>query len=133
MGTSFCQVVRIIHMGQEIIDITVGNQKWHGGSPSLVRRPRNNIRFIKFVLHKRCWFVNKDIEPRRINPDPRAWAKKYFIEASVSLNLFEVTKRGIKDIRLSSRPNQIKTQWVLLIARKDPRTKEVVKRVVNGI
>jgi hypothetical protein len=41
IGVSFCQVVRIIHIGHEIKVITEGNQKWQGGRPSLVINPNN--------------------------------------------------------------------------------------------
>lgn len=43
IGISFCQVAKIKHIGQEIIDMTVGNQKWHGGRPNLVISPKNRM------------------------------------------------------------------------------------------
>lgn len=85
IGTSFCQVVKIRHIGQEIIDITEGNQKWHGGRPSLVINPKKSNKFKKLEVIKIWGLIKKDKEPIRINPDPKAWAKKYFIEASASL------------------------------------------------
>lgn len=39
IGITFCQVARIMHIGQEIEDITAGNQKWQGGRPSLINNP----------------------------------------------------------------------------------------------
>lgn len=38
-GTIFCQVDRTKHIGHEMLDITEGNQKWHGGRPNFTRRP----------------------------------------------------------------------------------------------
>jgi hypothetical protein len=37
-GASFCQVDKIIHNGHDIFDITIGNQKWQGAAPNLIRR-----------------------------------------------------------------------------------------------
>lgn len=133
MGTSFCHVVRIRHIGHEIIDITEGNQKWHGGIPNLVIKPINSNKFIRLVVIGIWGFIKKVIDPKRINPEPNAWAKKYFIEASASLYIFEDTKRGIKDIKLSSRPSQTNIHWELLIARIDPRISVEENKVVNGI
>lgn len=133
MGTSFCQVVRIIHMGQEIKDITEGNQKWQGGSPSLVINPKNKRRFIKLGVNRVRGEVKSDKEPKRIKPEPRVWAKKYFIAASASFDWLDWQRRGIKDIRFSSNPTQIKTQWVLLIESREPKIKEEINREMKGI
>lgn len=77
--------------------------------------------------------MKKVKDPKRISPDPRAWAKKYFIEASLSLYISEEVNRGIKDIRFNSRPNHTKTHWVLLKASIEPKIRVEENRVVNGI
>lgn len=124
---------KIIHIGQEIMDITEGNQKWHGGIPNLVTKPKISSIYIKSELHIKWLLIKKVIDPNKISLEPKAWARKYFIEASVSLNLFEEDNKGIKDIKFNSNPNQIKIQLFLLRARTEPRIKEEENKVVNGI
>lgn len=69
---SFCHVERSIHIGQEIIDITEGNQKQQGGIPSLIRSP-----IIKSE-EKIVWLNGMQgddiiLNPlKRIMPEPRA-------------------------------------------------------------
>ena len=48
--------------------------------------------------------------PKRINPDPKAWARKYFIAASFSWLRDLKVIRGINDIRFSSNPIHVKIQ-----------------------
>jgi len=84
IGISFCQVDKIRHMDQGRLAITLGNQKWHGGTPSLTKTP---IVIIKFAMSKgraKAGATDREAAPRRISPEPRAWAKKYFTAPSVS-------------------------------------------------
>lgn len=37
-GATFCHVASRIHINQEVLDITEGNQKWVGAAPSLIMR-----------------------------------------------------------------------------------------------
>ena len=50
---------------------------------------------------KNIRFVNT---PKSKSPEPIAWARKYFIAASLSRLVEELVINGIKDSRLSSRP-----------------------------
>lgn len=44
--------------------------------------------------------------PRRRMPDPRAWVRKYLVDASVSWNMCLCSIRGMKERRLISSPAQ---------------------------
>lgn len=70
-GVSFCQVVRRRHKGQEIKDITDGNQKWKGGKPNLVRSPRRINITGRLEDPGRRGDIKVVIAPRRNSPDPR--------------------------------------------------------------
>lgn len=37
-GATFCHVARIIQIGQEVLVMTDGNQKWVGAAPNLIIR-----------------------------------------------------------------------------------------------
>jgi hypothetical protein len=63
--------------------------------------------------------------------DPRAWARKYFIAASVSWLLFELRMIGIKLNRLSSMEIQIHIQFELDIAINVLST--IISEAVNNI
>jgi hypothetical protein len=106
-GATFCQVARIIQIGQEALDITEGNQKWVGAAPNLI------VRAILIRIRGISWFVSRmspcemQIYEIRKALEPRACAKKYFTAASDSnLRLF-ISIKGIRDIRFSSREAHI--------------------------
>ena len=105
-GAIFCQVARVIHRGHEIFLITAGNQKWQGAAPSFKRRAKK----IKEGPGLMVRFGTKNIilvnTPKRRRPDPIAWAKKYFIAASLSRFIEELVIRGTNESKLSSRPIQ---------------------------
>lgn len=107
IGIIFCQVDRIIHEDQEILDITWGNQKWNGAAPILINR------LIESIYRKGWWGmrllkINKDDILRRRSLDPVAWARKYLIVASVSILVFDEDIMGIKDIIFNSKETQRK-------------------------
>ena len=68
----------------------------------------------------------------RINLDPRAWAKKYFIAPSFSESWFEINIRGMNEIKFNSRPTQIKIQWFEDKEIKDPTNREDPTKKENG-
>lgn len=68
----------------------------------------------------------------RISPDPRAWLRKYFIEASISWLAEEEDRRGIKDRRFNSSPIQIISQLVDEIEMIEPRIRVDEKRTEYG-
>jgi len=83
-GTIFCHVERIRHIGQEIEDMTAGNQKWQGGIPSLMRSPSATSRIENSLGITVCTEKYIFRAPDRRNPLPSAWLRKYFIAASLS-------------------------------------------------
>ena len=50
------------------------------------------------------------MRPQRRAKPAQAWVRKYFVAASDSWRDLEWDRRGMKDIRLISRPNQIDNQ-----------------------
>lgn len=84
MGMSFCQVERTKHIGHERLDITLGNQKWHGGIPSFSKIPVEMIKVDQSMGRDLASVIIEEEAPKRIIPEPRAWAKKYFTAPSVS-------------------------------------------------
>jgi hypothetical protein len=85
--------------------MTKGNQKWSGATPNFKNKPNIEIKF-----DKDRWELKSKRPPNRIKPEPNAWTKKYLIADSVCWrDLFEASK-GKKDIKFSSRPNQMDNQ-----------------------
>ena len=85
-GRIFCQVVRVMQIGQVEFIITWGNQKCMGAAPSLVVTPIKVMAdevVIGFTGNMGLWVVVRS--EIRIIVDPKAWARKYFIAASASL------------------------------------------------
>lgn len=100
--------------------MTAGNQKWQGGIPSFTRRPRIIVK-LEIEDGIIVWFEKYRLSaPDRIRPEPKAWAKKYFILASLSILDLDKVRSGIKDRRFSSRPTQIISQLVEEIEISDP-------------
>lgn len=64
--------------------ITEGNQKWVGAAPNFVVRPKINIMAAQEVdkANSGLWVIME----KEINSidEPAAWARKYFVAASVS-------------------------------------------------
>ena len=111
-GANFCHVARIIHANQDIDVITEGNQKWNGAIPNFNIIADNRIRFICGIDLVDQWaklVIN-------ISLDPRAWAIKYLIAASVSWLDLEFVISGIKLSMLISIDIHRNSQLVLDIA-----------------
>lgn len=95
-GVIFCHVAKVARDGQEIEVATWGSQKCRGAPPSFKSRDR------KIMAGER-------VEPERFvatasrnSADPKAWAMKYFTEASDELFLESLEIRGRKDIMFNS-------------------------------
>lgn len=95
-GTSFCHVLKIIHIGQDKRDITAGYHRWLGGKPNFTNKPNKSGRNDIFIIQLG---VENKINLNKINPEPKTWAKKYFILASAD------GIKGINDKRFNSKPN----------------------------
>jgi hypothetical protein len=113
-GASFCQVDKIKQESQEIDVITDGYHRWHGAIPIFSRTDiisKNLILFIgiEFLNHMEILAIN-------IILDPKAWAIKYLIEASVSWLEFDIIINGINERRFSSIPAHRKIQLALDMA-----------------
>lgn len=79
-GANFCHVDSTMHLIHDKAAITDGYQKWHGAIPSLINMA---IIITHFVNSWLIDWLSIDI-PSSIIIDPRAWARKYLIDASVS-------------------------------------------------
>ena len=67
--------------------------------------------------------------PSKINPEPKDWARKYFMAASVCDSVEEIIIIGIKDNILISSPAQINTHEEEEIARIEPNIREKQKNI----
>lgn len=81
-GANFCHVARIRHDSQDADAITDGNHKWHGTMPNL--RIIDIIKIKDIIFLGIEWLNHIDMLDINIILDPRAWARKYLIAASVS-------------------------------------------------
>lgn len=79
-GASFCHVDKVKQLIHEIDAITEGYQKWHGAIPNLISIA------IMIISDEIDWLVGwyNVLIPSNISIDPRAWDRKYLIDASVS-------------------------------------------------
>jgi len=110
-GANFCHVDRIRQEIQEIEVITDGYHRWHGAIPIFnIRDINKNILIMLIGIEKLNHNAILDIS---ITLDPRAWAKKYLIDASVSWLILDSIINGINDRRLSSIPAHINSQFDL--------------------
>lgn len=108
-GAIFCQVKRIKHCNQFSLLIISGNQKCRGGIPVF------NTREKKIKLSSDSIVISLDnvklAVALMINKiEPKAWIKKYLIEASVRGLFNLISIRGIILIILISSPNQAVNQ-----------------------
>lgn len=87
--------------------ITLGNQKWKGGTPLFIIKADARIIFMIFFLFsiRKSHSIkeNKIILNNKIL-DAKAWVKKYFKDASEENKLLLFIERGIKDNKLISKP-----------------------------
>lgn len=129
-GASFCQVVSKNAFSHEIEVITEGNQKWHGAAPSFSNKAR-----IRIEIHNEelgC-ITHKDILEKSIMAEPSAWARKYFIAASISWFDFCLVIIGINLSKLISMKIQAINQLLLIKANKDLAINVETTRKEEGV
>lgn len=127
-GTSFCQVIKIRHIDHDNEDITAGNQKWHGASPSLKARAKIIISREKYS----GFVVQENRLLKRRSEEPITCAIKYLTAASVWRVFNEEKIKGIKENIFNSSPNQIIIQLELEMEIREPRIKVEEKRKIWG-
>jgi hypothetical protein len=110
-GANFCHVDRIRQDVHEIDVITEGYQKWHGTLPSFRSTDMVNIRGIRFGMEENGIHIEVLAISKRA--DPKAWARKYFTDPSVSWLFFVCIMIGMNLRRFSSMAPHIKIQFVL--------------------
>lgn len=110
-GASFCQVDKIKQDIHEMEVITEGYHKWQGAMPIFNNRDISNNILMKFIGIEKL--NQRDILDISIILEPKAWAKKYLIEASVSWLEFDSIIKGINDNRFNSIPTHINSQLEL--------------------
>lgn len=81
-GANFCHVDRIKQEIHEIEAMTEGYQKWQGTLPNFNITAAVRIRGIKLGSSEKG--IHRDVLDTRSKADPKAWAKKYFTDPSVS-------------------------------------------------
>lgn len=91
IGASFCHVIRIRELVQEIPSIKFGNQKWNGLAPIFNRRARRRISIIGLIFFRRSdsnlrW-EDKIIEQKINTIEPTTCTKKYLKLASLLICL----------------------------------------------
>lgn len=128
-GANFCQVARIMHDIHDIAVITDGNQKWNGTMPNFSIIDDNKMMDIWGNALVDQWAI-LDIN---ISLDPRAWAMKYLIEASVSWFVFVLFIRGINLSILISIDIHKNIQFVLDAAIIVLMISEDIISSVNGL
>lgn len=110
-GASFCHVAKIslgIHLDDIITD---GNHQWQGNLPIFIIMAIINKKYIILVFNNIVEYLkSNNIE------DPKACAKKYLIDPSVSWFVFVANKIGINLNKFNSIANQIHSQFDLDIA-----------------
>jgi len=130
-GASFCHVDKIKHEIQDIEVMTDVYHKWHGAIPSFSMRAINKVSLNRLVGIESINHI--DILDISIILDPRAWARKYLIDASVSWLELLIIIMGINDKRLSSIPAHRNNQFDLDIAIKVLRIRVDEHRKMNGV
>lgn len=135
-GATFCQVARIRQDSQGNPAITLGNQKWKGNTPILVKRPARMAITAPEEKGSEGSQV-KEMEqasklPKIKRPDPRAWTIKYFTADSLSEVLFWYKRTGRNPIRLTSKPAHTPNQWEEERENIVPKTATNRNKKVNG-
>jgi len=128
-GANFCHVARIMHINHDKDVITDGNQKWNGAIPSLSKIDAIRIIFINGMDDEDQW----DILDISISLEPKAWAMKYLIVASVSWFVFEFDMSGINLNILISIDIHKNIQLVLDIAMIVLMINDDMVSVMNGL
>lgn len=133
IGIIFCQVVKRRHNIHLRLDITFGSQKWQGAAPALVKSlNKKSIKGVSGGINRSSFVENVKIIPARKVADPIAWAKKYFIAASVSWFLEDMVIRGIIERRFNSILAHIIIQLFLEIAIKVESPNVEINREEKG-
>lgn len=131
-GLIFCQVARIKHINQGILDITWGSHWWHGVSPNFITiLVINSILVIISIKLNEIGFI-EIIPDVNISPLPTACTMKYLTLASVSRNFVEEAIRGMNEIKLSSIPVHRYNQFVLDSVMRVLITRVVVNNNIEG-
>jgi len=121
-GAIFCQVKRMKHWVQFNLLIISGNQKCRGGTPAFrikekkIRLSRDSIVISLALIIVKVVLIISKIEPK-------AWIKKYLMEASVRGLFNLISIRGIMLIMLISRPSQAVNQELDETAVRVPNNK----------
>lgn len=107
-GASFCQVDKTKQDIQDTETITDGYHAWHGAIPNLITIDNKSIKSIRRLGE----LIKNHIEilDISITLDPKACAKKYLIDASVSWFNLDIIKTGKKDNKFNSIPAHKKIQ-----------------------
>ncbi len=128
-GASFCQVVKIMQDIHDMEVITDGNQKWNGAIPNFSSMADISIKFSSCVDD----MVHCAILDISIILDPRAWAIKYLMEASVSWLDLDWVIIGIKLSILISIAIHRNSQLELDRAMIDLVSRVVIVNKLNGL
>lgn len=114
----------------EIEDITDGYQKWHGTLPSfnIMATISNMITLLGYILNG----IHIAIPEIRSRADPKACAKKYFTDPSVSWLLFVCIIIGINLIRFNSMALPRIIQFALVKAIKVLIMRDINANIIVG-
>lgn len=129
-GANFCHVDRIKQEIHEIEAMTEGYQKWQGTLPSFSIIAAVRIKGMK--LGRREKGIHNEVLDIKSNADPKAWARKYFTDPSVSWLLLVCSIIGINLRRLSSIAPHTNNQLALERAIKVLRIKVTRVRAIVG-
>lgn len=103
IGAIFWIEDKIRHIGHEIDDITLGNQKCIGAIPVF------NSKAIRIIIEVVVYEIFIII-PNKSKPEPKACTKKYLIAASFSWLWTEFIIKGMNEYKFNSKPIQIVNQ-----------------------
>lgn len=129
-GANFCHVDRIKQEIHEIEAITEGYQKWQGTLPSFNIIAAVRIRGMKLCNREKG--IHKEVLDIKSKADPKAWARKYFTDPSVSWLLLVCIMIGINLRRLSSIAPHTNSQLALDKAIRVLSTKVTSIRAIVG-
>lgn len=110
-GASFCHEDKMVQEIQEMEDITEGYQKWQGALPNFNRIAI--IRMVGIVDGRIEYGVHIIIDEVNKRADPKAWARKYLIDPSVSWCDLDDIRMGMNLRRFNSIEAHKNIQFVL--------------------
>jgi hypothetical protein len=129
-GANFCQVDKIRHEVHETEAITEGYQKWHGTLPSFSKIAVVSMSGMIFGREEND--IHSDVLDISNKADPRAWARKYFTDPSVSWLFFLCIIMGVNLRRFSSMAAHRRIQFVLDRAIRVLRIRDVRASIIVG-